>query len=220
MSSLFSGCSSLNSINFGNINTSSVIDMSNMFYLCRSLELENLYNFNTSKVINMANMFNGCNSIKTLNLSNFNTSSVINMNSLFRNCRQVETIDISNFDLSKVTTISYFFSQCSKLKNVYYLSKLNVPGAVNKIGMYDGCNSLFSPDNPNYQSEFNDTENENINIIILGLNKLIIVNSIVSFNIYFLSFDNFNFPQSLNLSTEVIYDSILRYLDNPDNSKG
>jgi len=222
MSSLFSGCRSLKSINFGNINTSSAIDMSNMFYLCRSLELENLSNFDTSKVTNMANMFNGCRSIKSLNLSNFNTSSVINMNSLFRNCRQVVTIDISHFDLSRVTTISYFFSQCTMLKNVYYLSKLDSPSIVDRIGMFDGCISLFGPDNPDYQSGLNESDMisdnvimpQNINVLMLGINKLIIANSNVSFIIYFLSFDDYNLPQTLNLSVEIMYYSVLRFLDN------
>ena len=222
MSSLFSGCRSLKSINFGNINTSSAIDMSNMFYLCRSLELENLSNFDTSKVTNMANMFNGCRSIKSLNLSNFNTSSVINMNSLFMNCRQVITIDISHFDLSKVSTISYFFAQCTLLKNVYYLSKLDSPNVVNRIGIFDGCISLFGPDNPDYQSGFNETDMisdsiimpQNINILMLGVNKLMITNSKVSFNIYFLSFDDYTLPQTLNLSSDIIYNSLLRLLDN------
>ena len=222
MSSLFSGCSSLKSINFGNINTSSVVDMSNMFYLCGALELEQLSNFDTSNLINMANMFNGCSSIKILNLSNFKTSSVINMYSLFKNCRELVTLDISNFDISKVTTISYFFSQCKKLKNVYYLSNLNSQNTVDRIGMFDGCSSLFSPDNPNYQSMLNEsyiiTESiimsSNINILMLGLNKLIITNSNMSFNIYFLSFDHFKFPQILYLSIEIIYNSALRFLDN------
>ena len=221
MSSLFSECISLKSINFKNINTSSVIDMSNMFYHCSSLELEQLSTFETSKVINMANMFNGCSSIMILNLSNFKTASVTNMYSLFRNCNQLISLDISNFDISKVTSISYFFSQCSKLKTVYYLSNLDSPNSVNRLGMFDGCLSLFSPDNPNYQANFNESDiistnlitSSNITIVILLFNKLAITNSRVSFNIYFLSFVNFNFPQTFNLSVEIIYNLELRFLD-------
>ena len=144
------------------------------------------------------------------------------MNSLFRNCREIITIDISNFNTSKVTTISYFFSQCTKLKNVYYLSNLDSSSIVDRIGMFDGCDSLFSPDNPNYQSNINESDiittstiiSSKINIVMLLLNKLIITNSIATFNIYFVSLDDFNFPQTFSLSVEIIYNSVLRFLDN------
>jgi len=49
---------------------------------------------------------------------------------------------------------------------------------------------------------------------MLGINKLIIANSNVSFNIYFLSFDDYTLPQTLNLSVDIIYNSLLRFLDN------
>ena len=108
-----------------------------------------------------------------------------------------------------------------KTEKCLYLSKLDSPSIVDKIGMFDGCISLFSPDNPNYQANFNESDiistnsitSSNITIVILLFNKLAITNSRVSFNIYFLSFVNFNFPQNFNLSVEIIYNSELRFLD-------
>ena len=233
MNSLFSGCTTLKSINFSNINTSMVIDMSNMFYNCRLLELNDLYNFNTSKVTNMTNMFYNCRSLNSLNLSNFVTPSLLNMNSMFRNANKLIKLDISNFDTSHVTNMGNLFYGCSSLKNVYYLSKLDSPSVINRIGMFDGCIQLFGEENPDYQSGYNNSNGstdiiifssttindykEDIEIILLGFNNYSLIDSRISFNIYFFSFEYYDFPQLLNFTATITYNSILRLLDNDNN---
>ena len=233
MNSLFSGCTSLKSINFSNVDTSLVIDMSNTFYNCRLLELNDLNYFNTSKVINMTNMFYNCRSLTNLNLSNFDTSSLLNMNSMFRNVNKLITLDISNFDTSKVTNMGNLFSGCSSLKNLYYLSKLDSPSVINRIGMFDGCVQLFGPDNQDYQSGYNNSNdstdiiifsstiinnyNEDIEIILLGFDNYSLIDSKVNFNIYFLPLEYFEFPQLFNFTAIIVYNSILRILDIENN---
>ena len=58
---MFCNCSSLKEINFTNINTNNVIDMSYMFYDCKSLKKLNLSKFNTNNVTNINDIFNGLN---------------------------------------------------------------------------------------------------------------------------------------------------------------
>ena len=97
MSLMFSGCSSLTSLDLSNFNTSSVTNMSLMFDDCSSLTSLDLSSFNTSNVTNMSFMFLGCSSLTTLNLCGFNTSNVTNMSSMFYNCLKLQTqINIMN----------------------------------------------------------------------------------------------------------------------------
>ena len=179
----------------------------------------------------MTNMFYNCRALKNLNLSNFNTTSLLNMNSMFRNVNKLITLDISNFDTSKVTNMGYLFSGCSSLKNVYYLSNLDSSAVTMRIGMFDGCIQLFGPDNPDYQTGYNNSNDstdalissstiinkENVEIILLGFNDYSIIDSKINFNIYFFSFEYFEFPQLFNFTATIVYNSILRLLDNENN---
>ena len=65
----FYGCKNLTEIvNLTNLNTWNVTDMSSMFYGCSSLESLDLSNFNTSSVKTMSNMFKDCSGLTSLNL--------------------------------------------------------------------------------------------------------------------------------------------------------
>ena len=64
-SKMFSGCKSLTKINFKNIDTSKVADMSEMFANCSALKELDLSSFNTSNVEDVRKMFYGCTSLKT-----------------------------------------------------------------------------------------------------------------------------------------------------------
>ena len=67
MIKLFYGCSSLQSIDLSNFDTSSVINMEYMFYECSALQTLTLSSkFVTTKVVNMEYMFYGCTTLQTL----------------------------------------------------------------------------------------------------------------------------------------------------------
>ena len=53
MSSMFSHCKSLSSLDLSNFNTQNVTDMVYMLYNCKSLSSLDLSNFNTQNVIDM-----------------------------------------------------------------------------------------------------------------------------------------------------------------------
>lgn len=67
ISRLFSGCSSLKSLDLSNFDSSNVTDMSYMFEYCGNLTNLDLSNFDTSKVTNMYVMFCCCESLTNLN---------------------------------------------------------------------------------------------------------------------------------------------------------
>ncbi len=68
------------------LKTDSVTDMSSMFSYCSALATLDLSGFNTSKVTHMISMFNNCISLDSLDLSGFNTTNVTNMASMFDFC--------------------------------------------------------------------------------------------------------------------------------------
>ena len=92
--------------------------LSYMFSGCSSLTTLNLSNFNTQSVTNMSYMFSGCSSLTTLDLSNFNTQKVTNMSYMFYNCSSLTDLNLSSFKTQKVTNMTSMFNGCSKLKSV------------------------------------------------------------------------------------------------------
>lgn len=86
MRAMFSGCSSLTSLDVSNFKTQNVTSMRAMFSRCRSLTSLDVSKFNTDKVTSMRTMFVGCNNLTSLNLSNFNTQNVEDMLAMFYYC--------------------------------------------------------------------------------------------------------------------------------------
>ena len=122
-----------------NLNTSAVTDMNTMFSGCSSLMSLNLSNFNTSAVTNMSEMFYGCSGLKELNVSNFNTSAVTDMSAMFFRCSSLKELNVSNFNISAVKDMSGMFSGCSGLKTIL---NLNTWRCERSQDMFKGCTQL------------------------------------------------------------------------------
>ena len=120
MCNMFSGCTSLTSLDLSGWNTSKVTDMMGMFYNCRGLTSLDLSSFDTSNVKIMYGMFYGCSGLTSLDLSKFNTSNVWDMGSLFQNCTNLEFLDLSGWDMSKLNdNIDHaLFVGCTSLKKI------------------------------------------------------------------------------------------------------
>ena len=152
MNSMFENCSSIISINFTNLDTSSVTTMENMFGNCYSLESLDLSNFNTLNVINMANMFSNCTSLQSLDMPpSFSTSSVTNMTYMFYHCESLKSLDLSNFDTRNVEDMLEMFSGCTSLQSLnlsnFYTPKLKVID-----GMFFACDHLEILDISNFDT--------------------------------------------------------------------
>ena len=138
MQFMLNGCSNLEKINFGKINTSSLQNMRDFFQFCSKLTSIDLSMFDTSKVTDMGMMFNRCSNLKYL--------------------------DLSNFDLSNLNKVDYMFQSCSSLIYLNMRSfKLN--NAIDKKGMFNSVNSnvKFCTENEklkNYASETRDIETD------------------------------------------------------------
>lgn len=98
-----------------NIDTSNITNMSSMFSMCSSLESLDLSNFNTSNVTNMSSMFQECPSLISVDLSSFDTSNVDTMNSMFGNCSSLISLDLKNFESTNLTNVDGMFYGCTSL---------------------------------------------------------------------------------------------------------
>lgn len=103
--------------NFSYLNTEEATDISSMFTYCYSLTSIDLSNFNTENVKNMGGMFSDCISITSLDISNFNVGKVTNMSGMFSNCTALQTI-YCNGDWSYKESETYaegMFENCTSL---------------------------------------------------------------------------------------------------------
>jgi surface protein len=97
-----------------------VTDMSCMFSGCSTLSsIENFTNLNTSKVTNMNSMFSGCSSLLTIpDISNWDVSNVINLGAMFAHCKSLSSLpDLSKWDSNKAIKTS-IFQGCNPSLNI------------------------------------------------------------------------------------------------------
>lgn len=128
------------------IDTSNVTSMDNMFSGCTSLKTLNLTSFNTSKVQNMASMFHNCQALTELNLSGFDTANVTNMSNIFDSCESLTELNLSSFDIRKANDISYMFNGCKKLNKIIFGENFNTQNVKNMAMLFSNCSSLTELD--------------------------------------------------------------------------
>ena len=96
--------------------------MYGMFRNCSSLQSLDLSNFDTSNVTDMQYMFEKCSSLQSLYLSNFDLREVTEMGRMFSGCSNLEYIDASKINITSYPTPSYYnqeiFYNCSKLNHI------------------------------------------------------------------------------------------------------
>ena len=129
------------SIDFSNLNTNNVTDMSKMFYYCRGLTNLNLTSLDTSNVTDMSYMFSSCSDLTNLDLTHLDTQNVTSMGSMFSNCSGLTSLDLSHLNTSNVTDMSYMFNGCSGLTSLD-LTPLDTSNVTNMDSMFSGCRGL------------------------------------------------------------------------------
>ena len=101
------------------LNTSEVENMGSMFSKCTSLETLDLSSFNTEKVTGMQTMFEGSTSLRTIKLpKGFIGSNVTNLNATFRDCASLTELDLSGSNAEKVKDMGWMFYGCVALSNL------------------------------------------------------------------------------------------------------
>ena len=179
MGSMFSKCTSLETLDLSSFNTekvtsmqtmfegstnlrtiklpkgfigSSVTDLNGMFRGCASLTELDLSGSNAEKVKNMGSMFYGCVALSNLNLSGFKTGSLTDMRYLFSSCQSLESLDLSGFNTENVTSMVAMFSQCTSLRSLD-LSSFNTSKVIGMNLMFYNCTNLESIDLSSFDTE-------------------------------------------------------------------
>ena len=142
MDYMFSGCSSLVSLDLSGFDTSSVTSMAGMFSECSSLESVDLSSFDTSNVTDMQSMFSSCSSLTVLDLSGFDTSRVADMGTMFFGCDSLAALDVSSFSTASVTDMGHMFSGCSSLGQLD-VSSFNTARVTDMSAMFQSCSVEF-----------------------------------------------------------------------------
>ncbi|EKF51262.1 hypothetical protein C426_1401 [Lactococcus garvieae DCC43] len=152
LSTLFDGFQNLRDIqNLEKLDTTGVTDMSWMFTGTSSLTSLDLSSFDTTAVTNMFAMFDSAESLTSLNLSSFDTSAVINMQSMFSDARSLSSLDLSSFETSSVTTMQGMFSDTSSLTHLD-LSSFETGSVINMSWMFSGASSLTHLDLSSFET--------------------------------------------------------------------
>lgn len=153
MQTMFEGSTNLRTINLpkGFIG-SNVTDLNGMFRGCVSLTELDLSGSNAEKVKKMGSMFYGCVALSNLNLSGFKTGSLTEMRYLFSSCQSLESLDLSGFNTENVTSMESMFSQCSSLRSLD-LSSFNTSKVIGMNLMYFNCTNLESIDLSSFDTE-------------------------------------------------------------------
>ena len=96
MEGMFSGCTSLTSVNLERfLSVSYYINLSYMFYNCQRLTYIRFFHFYYIRVSNAREMFYNCISLGSFTFKPYHTSSPINMNKMFYNCTAITSIEFS-----------------------------------------------------------------------------------------------------------------------------
>lgn len=153
MQTMFEGSTNLRTINLpkGFIG-SNVTDLNGMFSGCVSLTELDLSGSNAEKVKKMGSMFYGCVALSNLNLSGFKTGSLTEMRYLFSSCQSLESLDLSGFNTENVTSMESMFSQCSSLRSLD-LSSFNTSKVIGMNLMFFNCTNLESIDLSSFDTE-------------------------------------------------------------------
>ena len=172
MRSMFSSCTSLETLDLSSFNTekvtnmvtmfenskhlrslklpkgfigSSVTNLNAMFRDCESLTELDLSGSNSENVKDMSEMFYGCRALSKLVLTDFKTGQVSTMESMFLGCSTLETLDVSSFNTENVTTMVGMFNNCSSLRSLD-LTGFNTANVTGMSSMFKKCSSLRSLD--------------------------------------------------------------------------
>ncbi len=205
MMNMFSGMSSLLSIDLSNFNTSNVTNMASMFNFCQSLTELDLSSFDVSNVSTVGSMFNSDTSLTTLNLSNWkfnnNIAKSFTGQSSLNTCTSLENLILTNVNTSEVTDMGSMFVVLSspKLTNLD-LSDFDTTNVVNMSSMFGGSYNLQTID----LSSFDTSNVTNISSMFGGCAKLTTLD-LSGFNTEMISnvtnlFENASGLTELNLS--------------------
>ena len=141
---LFSGCINLKTI-LGNTPVRRGTTVTSMYTNCRSLTTIDVSDWDVSETDNLSGVFQGCSSIQSLDIKNWKVSNVVSFDSLFSGCSSLTDLDISSWNTNSAETMAWMFCMCSSLTSLD-VSHFATAGVKSFREMFNGCSSLQSLD--------------------------------------------------------------------------
>lgn len=138
---LFSGCSSLQSVNETQWDLSNITTIQNIFQNANSIKSLDCRNWNLSSCNNALSAFSGCSALVEIQLPTTGFAVNANLNNMFTNCFSLISIDLSMLDVSNVTNMSSMFNRCSSLREIN-LTGWNTSGVTDINNMFINCFAL------------------------------------------------------------------------------
>lgn len=152
MHSMFSNCTSLETLDLSSFNTKKVKYMYTMFNGAKNLRSIKLpKGFIGSSVTDLNATFKGCERLTELDLSGSNSENVKDMNEMFYGCRALSKLDLTDFKTGQVTTMENMFCICSTLETLD-VSSFNTENVTTMLGMFNNCSSLRSLNLPGFNT--------------------------------------------------------------------
>ena len=140
----FIGCSNLKSIDLQNLDASASTSMRSMFSGCSSLTtIEHLSSFDTSSSTYFGSMFRDCSSLTSLDVSHFDATHVGVLCFMFAGCTKLEALNMAGegWRTSSLYLMVHVWENCSSLKSLD-LSYLDTSGVHSMAKDFNGCSSL------------------------------------------------------------------------------
>ena len=142
LTSLFSSCQSLTSIDLSNMKSKHITNMNNMFFNCKELMTINLNGWDVSNVVNMNGTFASSKKLTTINgIENWDCSNVTDLGAMFSTCEKLSSLNLQNWSPSKCKNMGSMFYACKNLKTLT-LNKWNTNNATDLSYMFYGCINL------------------------------------------------------------------------------
>lgn len=152
LSSCFSGCTSLTSVNTTDWDTSQVTNIGDIFRDCSALEEVNVTNLCTDKITDLTCVFYSCSKLSNIiGLNTWNVSNVTHMGrdgwqacGIFQNCRALTRLDLNSWNVGKLRVAENMFNTCENLETLILPN--NFTSLTNTQKMFVNCKKLTSID--------------------------------------------------------------------------
>lgn len=155
--------------------------MNGAFEYKRSLVSVDFSNLDSSYVTDVTNMFSGNWQLKSYLWPGFDMKNVVSTASMFRSCQALTSIDTSDWDLSNVVTAQYMFYDCKALVNLD-ASDWDLSKCRDINNMFYGCTSMVELDLSDWKLDSleyaQSTFNNMTNLVKLDLENWVLPNSV------------------------------------------
>ena len=137
-------------IDFGNLDTSKVVNATKMFGTIGATSLD-LTGLDFSSVTDASWMFSSCSYLESIKgLGKF--TSLIDADMMFEDCRSLVSLDIGRFNSSKVESMRRMFSGCESLQHINGINDWCAKNVSDLYRAFYNCTSLVDIDLSNFNT--------------------------------------------------------------------